>query len=271
MTRTAVVMSGGGAGGAVQVGFLEALEERGISAGDYVGISVGALNTTGMVYGGFEALKRTWMDIRRNRDILRLNWARVFTDGLYSTKPLRKKVRSFLRDEAPVPDRTGYVGYVDFRTMDLVYRSLTDPLASEDFIVASSSIPVAMRPVRTWLFDGGVREMTPLEFAVTRLAADRIFVLLCDPFPFRAPLWSKRGVFAIGIRAIDTLQHEVQVNDVKVTRLKNGIPGYREVELHVMAPDPRLIGTLDFDPKKIREAHAQGLRVGREVLKEVDP
>jgi NTE family protein len=72
MTR-AFVLSGGGNLGAVQVGMLDALRERGIVPDLLVGTSVGALNAgyvagRGMNADAIDELTRVWLRVRR-RDV----------------------------------------------------------------------------------------------------------------------------------------------------------------------------------------------------------
>ena len=72
MTR-AFVLSGGGNLGAVQVGMLDALRERGIVPDLLVGASVGALNAAyiagrGMNADAIEDLTTVWLRVRR-RDL----------------------------------------------------------------------------------------------------------------------------------------------------------------------------------------------------------
>src|SRR5688572_1736515 len=63
--RTAFVFGGGGNLGAVQVGMLQALVERGIRPDVLIGCSVGALNAAGFGaspdHDGVEHLHRTWL------------------------------------------------------------------------------------------------------------------------------------------------------------------------------------------------------------------
>lgn len=67
---TAFVLSGGGNLGAVQVGMLQALRQRGITPDMPIGTSVGALNAVYVAGGGMSSsaldeLARVWQRVRR--------------------------------------------------------------------------------------------------------------------------------------------------------------------------------------------------------------
>ncbi len=67
--RTAFVFAGGGSLGAIEVGMLRALVERGINADVVVGSSVGAINAVQFAADptpqGVERLQRIWRTVRR--------------------------------------------------------------------------------------------------------------------------------------------------------------------------------------------------------------
>jgi hypothetical protein len=69
--RTAFVLTGGGSLGAVQVGMMHALLERGIEPDLFVGASAGALNAAYVAGRAFDAptldsLARIWLRLRRH-------------------------------------------------------------------------------------------------------------------------------------------------------------------------------------------------------------
>ena len=98
--KTAFVLAGGGSLGAVQVGMMQALAKRGISADMVVGSSVGALN--GAFYAGaptlagVERLAQIWRGLRR-RDVFPLTWRTLLgfvwrRDFLISHDGIRKLI-----------------------------------------------------------------------------------------------------------------------------------------------------------------------------------
>ncbi|MGH9187443.1 MAG: patatin-like phospholipase family protein [Acidimicrobiales bacterium] len=184
---TAFVLSGGGSLGAVQVGMLAALGERGIRPDLLVGTSVGALNAAYIGAHGFDTetvdrLATLWRRIRRSdvfpidplRQALALTGRR---SSLCSPGPLRRLV------EANLP-----LHHLEDAQIAL-HVVATDVLSGEEAllssgdapsaVLASSAIPAVFPPVEREgrvLMDGGVADNTAVSQAIT-LGADRIIVL----------------------------------------------------------------------------------------------
>ena len=100
---TAFVLSGGGSLGAVQVGMLQALGERGVEPDLLVGTSAGAINAAfvaghGMKGDALDELAGLWRSLRR-RDIFAARPLRGLLamagvqPSLFSAEPLRRLVR----------------------------------------------------------------------------------------------------------------------------------------------------------------------------------
>lgn len=259
--KTAFVHSGGGAGGAFQVGALQRLAEQGIKPDTVYGTSVGALNASGWAYGGIEKLTKLWLDIEGRGDILKLNWWKLpWAHGFYSMAPLRKKLEETIQGESSCEVKACLVDIRDGK----VHYSSNKTLARQNFIdsvQASAAIPCIMEPVLDYLYDGGIREQAPLKQAIAD-GHDTIYVLLCNAvLPDPQAQWSKPSwpyMVSRGLRAIDIMEHEVFLGDIEKCLEYNNLPDKRKIELKVIAPEVRIIDTLEFDPKKIRDAIAQG-------------
>ncbi len=96
----ALVLCGGGARGAMEVGFYQALAELQIPIDMVIGSSVGALNGAFIAAGvPPEKLAELWCGIRR-RDIAKLNWKGLLhpsrLTGLWSLEPLRQLLKETL-------------------------------------------------------------------------------------------------------------------------------------------------------------------------------
>jgi NTE family protein len=184
---TAFVLSGGASLGAIQVGMLEALYERGIQPDLVVGTSAGALN------GAFIAsrpqtvdtaaeLGELWRGLRRGRvfpfdplaGLLGFAGAR---NHLVPERGLRRMVEEQLEverlEEMPVPL---HVVATDVLTGDEVRLSAGPAV---DAVMASAAIPGVL-PAVEWegrvLVDGGVANNAPVSHAV-ELGATRVYVL----------------------------------------------------------------------------------------------
>ncbi len=184
---TALVLSGGGSLGAVQVGMLQALAERGVRPDLIVGTSAGAVNAAFVAgYGldptALDILADTWCGLRRRmvfpfdplRHLLALSGVRP---SLCSNAPLRRLIESHLpyRDleDAFVPV---HIVTTDLHSGEEVLLSSGDAVTA---VLASAAIPGVLPPVERGgliLVDGGVADNAALSQAAA-LGADEIFVL----------------------------------------------------------------------------------------------
>lgn len=248
MTTTAFVLAGGASLGAIHVGMLQALYERGIRPDVIVGTSAGALN------GAFIAsrpqtaatacdLGKVWSELTRRQafPVHPLTGVMGFLgarDHLVPASGLRRVIErhvdvSRLEDtEIPL-----HVIAVDVLT-GLELRLSHGPLA--EAVLASASIPGVLPPV-SWdgrpLVDGGVANNTPISHAV-ELGADRIYVL---PTGHACALQeAPRGALAMGVQAISLLMHRRLAHDVERHRA-----GPRLIVLP--PPCPQLVSPIEFD------------------------
>ena len=195
--KTAFVLAGGGSRGAVQVGMLGELVERGVRADRVFGASVGAIN--GAVYAGnptpegIERMATIWRGVT-GTDI----FPRSALDGPWA----------FLQKRASVHSNSGLRAIIeagiDFENLqdttipfEVVTTSLTDGRErwiahgrAVEAILASSAIPSIFPPViidGDVLVDGGVVNNVPISRAMAA-GCTRIYVLLCGPLHYHPPL-----------------------------------------------------------------------------------
>ncbi len=309
MGRTALVMSGGGAKGAFELGAADYLiRDLGIDPAVIVGVSTGNLNAAMLAQGEgwagllrqLDALKAIWYGLRENRDIYTTRVGGVLglvfkADSIYSNKPLGELIRRHV-DPARIraSGRTLRVGVVEllsgeYFAVDGAYPGILE------MILASASIPVMFNPVeiegRKYV-DGGVRNITPLSEAFQALEEERddapgelhdpdtIYVILASPLEMKrvsGPEKVDSGI-EIALRSVDLLLNEVFRNDLKLAaainagvkfchelKVRNGeVPdgfpfaGFRYADLVLIRPDVLHMGSLEFDPRKIRRAFQDG-------------
>lgn len=184
---TAFVLSGGGSLGAVQVGMLQALADRGVTPDFLVGASAGALNAAFLAGHGFTDdaltdLERIWRGLRRQdvfpftptRHLLALAGARPSLCAPDNLARLIDRELPYARlEDAVVPV---HVLATDVLSGMEVRLSSGDATSA---VLASAAIPAVFPAVERdgrFLFDGGVANNTPLSHAVG-LGADRVVVL----------------------------------------------------------------------------------------------
>src|SRR6266513_2121567 len=190
--RTAFVLSGGASLGALQVGMLEALYERGITPDFLVGTSVGALNAAFVASRPQSAqtareLGRVWRSLQRE-DVFPVSMSALVggvcgrRDHLVPDRELRRLTRKYVEfndlADAAIPLHLIAFDLLDGREL------LLSEGPAVDAITASASIPGIFPPVAIGerrLIDGGVVNNTPISHAV-ELGAERIYIL-----PTQAP------------------------------------------------------------------------------------
>lgn len=220
--KTAFVLSGGGSLGAIQVGMLRALTERGVVPDLLIGTSVGALNAAsvaahGVTSMGVDTLAEVWAGLK-SRQVFALELPQVLAavagrrDALCSDKGLVKLLDEHLSfkliEEAPIPL---VIVAADILTGQEVPMS-TGP--AKEAILASSAIPGVFPTVtiegRT-LTDGGLANNTAISQALAS-GAETIYVL---PSGYSCSL-SAPPTTALGVatQAIALLIHQRLVDDI---------------------------------------------------------
>jgi NTE family protein len=244
---TAFVLSGGAGLGAIQVGMLRALYERGFEPDLIVGTSAGAVNAAFIasrpqVPQTAADLGEIWRHLHRG-DVFPLSPLTGLLgflgtrNHLVAPGALRKLVDGHLErerlEQMPIPLHVVTVDLLSGREL-----LLSDGPAA-DAVMASAAIPGVMPPVE-WgdrlLIDGGVANNTPISHAVD-LGADRIYVLptgntcaLEDP---------PRGALGMALHAIALLTQQRLIADIERHR--------DDVDLIVLPPPcPLTVAPIDF-------------------------
>jgi NTE family protein len=243
MTRTAVVISGGGSKGAFAVGVLRNLFERGLSFDLAAGTSTGALILPLVMAQGAAAIPYLIQEYTsvRDRDVLAQYQPqeRIFrAPSLYLTDPLARRIGAGITQQ--VTDtligstrRQLFLSTVDLVQGDLVYfqtgprvtpgRGRTVQIKSRTelmkAILASASIPVIMPPVPidgVPFLDGGIREYLPLEVVIDAGATEVYCIVLAPDRRVKGP---KPGPYdtipRVAMRSIDLLMEEAGDDDLR--------------------------------------------------------
>ena len=184
--EVAFVQPAGGSNGAVQVGILRALAERGIFPDVMVGCSVGALNSTFYALdpsvGQAEHLAEVWQSLGR-ADVFGTGWARTLgrivrrRDHIYDPEPLR----SLIRRLCPLTDlsHARVPLHVVTTDLDLGLARWWTRGPAHDLLYATACLPGLFPPAvidgRRHV-DGGVLEPVPVRRAVD-LDASVVYLL----------------------------------------------------------------------------------------------
>jgi NTE family protein len=179
MTKTALVLSGGGMFGAYHVGAWKALS-REIAPDIVVGTSVGALNGW-YIAGGAppEALESDWLDPACG-DLMKFRFPWLPWRGIFDSRPLEWRAKGLINNFTP---RVEYgvvliellkLRRVLVRNSDLIWKHL----------VATCAVPAGFPPVRIGerlYCDGGLLEATPI-WAAVEMGATRVIAVNASRF-----------------------------------------------------------------------------------------
>ncbi len=217
MPKQGVVLSGGGARGAYQIGVLKALKKHGILSNvqAYSGASVGSLNAIMLAMDNLDLAEEVWLSMDEDnlfssdRSFLKALFQEgmeLMKKGFYSTNKLETMIDKVLDFDVIYSNdiyvATSHVGDDQANFFELVsvnirnafhketmseYSLLRD-LSKSDIkktLLASCALPIMFKPVviqgETY-YDGGMLNNTPCE-PLTDCGCDEIFLI--DLFRFR--------------------------------------------------------------------------------------
>jgi NTE family protein len=279
-----LVLSGGGAKGAFQIGAERVLrEEFGYRWDRIFGVSVGALNATLLAQGEYKRLMDLWMNIREEDIYRKFSWPVVAFRlavqhklGFYDDSPLRALIQKHASGRPfQIPAHVGRVSLVS-GDYELISNEAPDFL---DAVWHSATMPVIWEAIGEQAFvDGGLRNVTPLGDALS-FDAKEIVVIPCssgESEPVARPASiidvAKRSLTDITINEImrNDVDEFIRINDlvrqaheagVELRKLEGGT--YRYCPITVIEPAKSLGDTLDFSQESIR----MRLRHGEEVAR----
>lgn len=283
-----LVLSGGGAKGAFQVGAERVLrEEFGFRWERICGVSVGALNAVLLAQEAYEQLKDIWLTIREEDVYRKFSWPvvafRIAVQrklGLYDDSPLRRLIHKHAGGRPfRIPAHVGRVSLVS-GAYELV------PSSAPDFLDAawqSATMPIIWEAIGAQAYvDGGLRNITPLADALS-FETTELVVIPCGTSeidPANAPA----NILDVAKRSFaDIILNEILLNDVqecvRINELvkqahavglelkkPNGEP-YRYYPITIIEPARSLGDTLDFSQESIRMRMSHGEEVARDVLR----
>lgn len=259
---TAFVLAGGGAAGSYQLGCLKAVLEKSAHRPDFMTAnSAGSLNATGLSFAGIGELEALWRSITKRQDIFEDRFFGVLSlleeSSLWVSSPLQNKLEQLMNGRSPTIPY--WVNYTNLSSGQLMHAKSGDENFA-DYVLASASLPVLVEPVNGSLVDGGIRNNTPLGFAIDQGATD-IFVFINSSRieANRMPVVANfPGVKEIAQRALDVMMDAMFWNDIDVAETYNANGIGKKVNIIYFAPSQSTIDTLDFSADSISSAIQQG-------------
>ncbi len=287
---TALVLSGGGAKGAFQVGAEQyARQVKGYHWDVIAGVSVGALNGVMLAMQKYKELLDTWNTIANEKvytggfNLLSVIKLLLGAKSFYGNQPLQQLLKMQLEPDKIKADlRMGAVSLINGEYSQ--FRKDSPNLAAA--VLASTVIPVIWEPVDVStefraMVDGGVRNISPIG-DVLDSDPDEIVIINCSPVAAESLKNDLGDVVKIGLRALDIAMNELFVSDMReferinylvqqadaqgFTLYKpNGKP-YKYFPCHIIEPDQPLNDTLDFSQPSVQRSYQAGLAKARQVL-----
>lgn len=231
----AFVLSGGGNRGALEVGALRVLIERGIRPEMLVGTSAGAANAAMTASDptpeGVQRLVNAWLeatkdDVYPGNRLIAVLRSLLRQDSMFPNHCLCRFIRARLpagvRTFADVRGARLYITAVELSTGEL--RIFGDDPADLllDAIMASMALPPYLPPWRCdgrWYIDGGAAACLPLSVALER-GATEIYALDLTYTGFARA--SIHGVIPILFQAADIMVHQLRRRDLAEARRQLG-------------------------------------------------
>jgi NTE family protein len=292
--KTALVLSGGGAKGAFQVGAEKyAREVKGYQWDIIAGVSVGALNGAMLAMKKYDRLLEVWNTISSDKvytggiNLLSVVKLLFGAKSFYSNQPLQRLMhQEFNAAQISADLRVGAVSlisgeYVEFRG---------DDPNLEKAVLASTVMPIIWEPLDVSdqlrsLVDGGVRNLSPVG-DVLDADPDEVVIINCSPESFDTLPAPPKDIVKIGLRTLDILLNELFCSDVReFVRINHlvkqaavyGLTLHHPVsgrplkyfECKIIEPQESLGDTLDFSQGAVQRSMKAGVECARQVLGDV--
>ena len=246
-------LGSGGSRGVAHIGFLRAMEEKGVRPDYIVGCSMGAV--VGAAYASGFSVDKMEEAVKKLR-LLDLVAPTGKRGGLFDTKKVRKLLEKYIGDitfaDLKIPFRCVAVDMITQRVIEFSEGSLLDA------VIASSSIPSVFRPLEKdgmRLIDGGILERVPF-MQVKDMGAD--VVVAVDVLGQRSTKEKCPTTLGVLLEAID-------IADNARTRIRRHT--YQDqIDFWI---EPELGDMSQYVVKNLGFAAEKGYEVGQKYAKEI--
>lgn len=249
-----LVLSGGAAAGADQIGRVKALLEAGNKYDAIVGTSVGAINGAAISHLGIEKAEEIWRGLKGFGSVMKFNIFKnpLQWDGLTEFAPLRELLTMNLAGRTQTMDV--YAVWLDICKNEVMHTNLEGlPIDTKvETILASSAIAGLNSPHEpiegTCGLDGGHRDFAPVDFAMNILKADQVDIVITSTVERKESKWTRWKYFPVlGIlfRVLGIMIEEVAYSDWLY--LKN------DPRVRIFGPKKAVsLGMINYSPDEIK-------------------
>lgn len=281
MSKVGIVLAGGGAKGAFQIGVLEVLLERLKEAGDEIvgvsGTSIGAMNGAFLAAGQFEDLKKIWLSWNlRNCPLIQTGWlgtvGSLVTNGyMYESEPVRAFFKKHLNVKNLLNSKVNYINtMVRLGDGELFLGGNSDKAITEDTAIAQIMASMALVPGtpsvkvgKDEYVDGGFRDTIPVKQLVQAFPnLDKIYIINLNTEKRK---WNSKLLYnsnrSLVERLIfmfnDILWDENNRSDIEIGLLKF----WNKEKYSLIYPMVMNQDVTSFEPDLIKESYLHGISV----------
>lgn len=240
MKKRVFILGGGNTKLAFSIGACKALEQAGITPDILIGNSGGALAAWWISHLGADKAYEYAYNIGPRGRYLRLNWRRLFWDGLYDAHPLFKVLEDIASEKQKVP---AYYAFTDHADGTFNIRP------ELKYCVASICEPFWIKGVDGRYYDGGNMSQVPNQrvFELYKGDEHEFYVFLNNPVRTSLPGAPGTNAISVALRGIDIQTHEAFMDDYRLIMREPRVKA-------VLHPHTYLYKPFTFDRKEIRRA-----------------
>jgi len=265
--KTTLILSGGGAKGAIQVGALKVILNK-IKPDHIVGTSIGALNGAFVATGtSIEELEQIWLNVKK-KDLLSFNFELLykfyFSESFYTNKRLYKWLTKHFENKkfskCKIPLYINATRLQDGKEIFFHKGSIIDA------VMASTAIPPTLPPYDingTKYIDGGVSSFIATEEAIKLKSEQVIIVNLAYS---GKPEHYEKGLFNIAHHAIDLISYNSLKKDIELCQ---GTKLCKKRNIVLIEPNHAFnVHPADFSdiPKMIKEGEKEAKKHLRKII-----
>ncbi len=290
MKKIGIVLGGGGAKGAFQVGVLECIlkeiQSKNYELAAISGTSIGAMNGAFLASGQFETLKNFWLNWKNKNCPFTQSgalgtWSSLVLNGYaFKSEPIFEFFSKNLDTKKLCESKISYTNTrVRLEDGDVLLGG-TYPLSNAirkrksdiilEIMASMSAIPI-LPSVNVYgenCVDGGFRDTIPVKALLDSnpIKFDHIFVINCNLYnrvSYKKSISNTNRSLFEKLKFVydDILWDEISRNDIEMGKLKY----WNSDTYTVICPEQQLIGAAEFDPIKIRQA----IQHGRDVWSKI--
>ena len=277
MSKTGLVLEGGGMRGLFTAGILDVLMENNVTFDGVVGVSAGATFGCNFKSHQIGRVLRYNMSQRKNpkyMGIRSLIKTGDYVGGEYSYHILPTQLDVFDFDAFEKNPTEFHIVATNVKTGEPVYRRLDKiDYTGMEWIRASASMPIISKPVVIGdlaLLDGGISDSIPLKYFENEGFTKNV-VILTQPKGFKKKLTKLMPVFKATMRKYPAIIEGMSKRHLMYNRELEYITQQQEAgNCMVICPSDTLpIGRTDLNPKKMQNVYDMGRKAGEDNLESI--